>query len=88
MTALQQDCLPRSKRLLSGKTREKEDNFFQLDLLPLFIYYTPLPSNGLRLTAQETSRKYLFVTSLDTQQARANRSFHYGTIKERIVSSG
>ena len=45
------------------------------------MYYTPLPSNGFQLDAQETNRTYLFVTSLDTQQDRAKQSFDYGKSK-------
>ncbi len=58
-----------------------ENSQFQPDLLSLFIYYTPLPSNGFQLDAQETNRTYLFVTSLDTQQDRAKQSFDYGKLK-------
>ena len=55
-----------------------ESSQYQQDPLPLFMYYTPLPSNGLQIDAQETSRTYLFVTSLDSEQVRAKRSFDYG----------
>ncbi|CAF1103336.1 unnamed protein product [Rotaria sordida] len=65
--------------LLSGTTREVENNLFQSNRLSLFMYYTPLPTNGFQLGAQETSRTYLFVTSLDTEQARAKRSFDYAS---------
>ena len=49
------------------------------------MYYTPLPSSGFQLGAQDTSRTYLFVTSLDTDQTRANRSFEYGTCSVTTV---
>ncbi|CAF3981203.1 unnamed protein product [Rotaria sp. Silwood2] len=65
--------------LLSGTTREVENNLFQNDRLSLFMYYTPLPTDGFQLGAQETSRTYLFVTSLDTEQVRAKRSFDYAS---------
>ena len=55
-----------------------ENDQYQPEVLPLFIYYTPLPLRGLQLDASESNRTYLFVTSLDTQQARAKRSFDYG----------
>ena len=70
-------------RFLAGKTHEVENNRFQRDVLPLFVYYTPLPSNGLQLGAQETNHTYIFVTSLDTQQDRAKRSFDYGKSKSK-----
>jgi hypothetical protein len=73
------------RRLLAGKTCEAENSQFQPDLLPLFVYYTPLPSNGLQLDAQETNRTYLFVTSLDTQQDRAKRSFDYGMLNHKFI---
>jgi hypothetical protein len=69
------------RRLLSGKTREVENSQYQSERLPLFIYYTPLPTNGFQLNEQDASQTYLFVTSLDTQQARAKRSFDYGTLR-------
>ncbi|CAF4806446.1 unnamed protein product, partial [Rotaria socialis] len=47
--------------------------------LPVFVYYTPLPVNGFELDPQETSRTYLFVTSIDSEQARAKRSFEYAS---------
>ncbi|CAF3978048.1 unnamed protein product [Rotaria sp. Silwood2] len=65
--------------LLLGTTREVENNLFQNDRLSLFMYYTPLPTDGFQLGAQETSRTYLFVTSLDTEQVRAKRSFDYAS---------
>ncbi|CAF5196968.1 unnamed protein product, partial [Rotaria magnacalcarata] len=68
-----------NKRLLSGKTRQVENNQFQLEQLPVFVYYTPLPVNGFELDPQETSRTYLFVTSIDSEQERAKRSFEYAS---------
>ncbi|CAF5198663.1 unnamed protein product, partial [Rotaria magnacalcarata] len=65
--------------LLSGKTRQVENNQFQLEQLPVFVYYTPLPVNGFELDPQETSRTYLFVTSIDSEQERAKRSFEYAS---------
>ncbi|CAF3413981.1 unnamed protein product [Rotaria socialis] len=65
--------------LLSGKTRQLENNQFQQEQLPVFVYYTPLPVNGFELDPQETSRTYLFVTSIDSEQARAKRSFEYAS---------
>ena len=66
------------RRFISGKTRQVESTQYQQDVLPIFIYYTPLPLNGFVLGAGESSRTYLLVTSLDTQQARAKGSFDYG----------
>ncbi|CAF4003319.1 unnamed protein product [Rotaria magnacalcarata] len=65
--------------LLSGKTRQVENNQFQLEQLPVFVYYTPLPVNGFELDPQETSRTYLFVTSIDSEQERAKRRFEYAS---------
>ncbi|CAF3539667.1 unnamed protein product [Rotaria sp. Silwood1] len=65
--------------LLSGMTREVENNLFQNDRLSLFMYYTPLPIDGFQLGEEETSRTYLFVTSLDTEQTRAKQSFDYAS---------
>lgn len=64
---------------LSGKTMEVENNQFQAERLPVHIYYTPLPKDGLALGEQETKQTFLFVTAIDGQQARAKRSFDYGT---------
>ncbi|CAF1126931.1 unnamed protein product [Adineta steineri] len=69
--------------LLSGKTLEVENSQYQQDILPLFIYYTPLPFNGLQLDAEESARTFLFVTSLDTDQARAKRSFDYASTERQ-----
>jgi hypothetical protein len=44
----------------------------------VFIYYTPLPVKGLELNQDETTRTYLFVTSIDEKQSRAKQSFDYG----------
>ncbi|CAF3541630.1 unnamed protein product [Rotaria sp. Silwood1] len=65
--------------LLSGKTRQVENNQFQQDPLSVFIYYTPLPVEGLELDEEETTRTYLFVTSIDEKQSRAKQSFDYAT---------
>jgi len=46
--------------------------------LPVFIYYTPLPVQGLELDQEETNRTYLFVTSIDGNQSIAKQSFDYG----------
>jgi hypothetical protein len=46
--------------------------------LPVFIYYTPLPVQGLELDLEETNRTYLFVTSIDENQSIAKQSFDYG----------
>ena len=64
--------------LLSGQTQQVENDQFQAKPLPIFIYYTPLPVNGLQLDADESSRTYLFVTSIDEKQSRAKQSFDYG----------
>jgi hypothetical protein len=48
------------------------------------MYYTPLPLNGFQLDAQESNRTYLFVTSIDSEQARAKRSFDYGRLRSVI----
>ncbi|CAF1071481.1 unnamed protein product [Rotaria sordida] len=53
--------------LLSGTTREVENNLFQSNRLSLFMYYTPLPSNSFQLSAQETSRTYLSLSPLSTR---------------------
>ncbi len=66
------------KSLLSGKTREVENDQFQHETLPIFVYYTPLPTGGLKLNSEEISRTYFFVTSIDDKQSRAKRSFDYG----------
>lgn len=68
-------------RLLSGKTRQVENSLFQQEPLPVFVYYTPLPVNGFELGPEETSRTYMFVTSIDSEQARAKRSFDYGKLE-------
>lgn len=65
-------------RFLSGQTFEVENSQFQPKPLPVFIYYTPLPVDGLHLDEQETRQTYLFVTSIDEQEARAKQSFDYG----------
>lgn len=64
--------------LLSGRTQQVENDQFQAESLPVFIYYTPLPVDGLQLDADETTRTYLFVTSIDEKQSRAKQSFDYG----------
>ena len=63
---------------LSGHTFEVENSQFQQKPLPVFIYYTPLPADGFELDEQETRQTYLFVTSIDEQEARAKQSFDYG----------
>ncbi len=66
--------------LLFGKTREIENNQFQKEPLPVYVYYTPLPFQGLELAENETIRTYLFVTSIDQNQTIAKQSFDYGKI--------
>ena len=66
------------KSLLSGTTRQVENAQFQEEPLSVFVYYTPLPTEGLKLDQGETSRTYLFVTSIDEKQSRAKQSFDYG----------
>jgi hypothetical protein len=66
------------KSLLSGKTREVENSQFQQEPLSVFVYYTPLPVEGLELNEDETTRIYLFVTSIDEKQSTAKESFDYG----------
>ncbi|CAF4937489.1 unnamed protein product, partial [Rotaria sp. Silwood2] len=66
--------------LLIGKTREIENNQFQPEALPVFVYYTPLPHKGLELDHDETNRTYLFVTSIDSNQSIAKQSFDYGNL--------
>ncbi len=66
------------KSLLTGKTRQVENDQFQEEPLPVFVYYTPLPIEGLKLDQEETSRTYFFVTSIDDKQSRAKQSFDYG----------
>ncbi|CAF4294894.1 unnamed protein product [Rotaria sp. Silwood2] len=76
--------------LLIGKTREIENNQFQPEALPVFVYYTPLPHKGLELDHDETNRTYLFVTSIDSNQSIAKQSFDYATIEQQpdiILSS-
>jgi hypothetical protein len=46
--------------------------------LPVFVYYTPLPIEGLALDQDEITRTYLFVTAIDEKQSRAKQSFDYG----------
>jgi hypothetical protein len=53
--------------------------------LPVFVYYTPLPVQGLELDQEETNRTYLFVTSIDENQLRANQSFFYGNLFTNIL---
>ena len=48
--------------------------------MPVFVYYTPLPIKGLELDQDETSRTYLFVTSIDNNQTIAKQSFDYGNL--------
>ncbi len=55
-----------------------ENTQFQKEPLSVFIYYTPLPVKGLELNREETTRTYLFVTSIDEKQSRAKQSFDYG----------
>ncbi|CAF4575481.1 unnamed protein product [Rotaria socialis] len=76
--------------LLSGETRQVENDQFQKEPLSVFVYYTPLPVNGLKLGKHEKSRTYLFVTSIDEQKSRAKSSFDYATHKrqtDQILSS-
>ncbi|UJR32210.1 hypothetical protein I4U23_019675 [Adineta vaga] len=65
--------------LLSGKTRQVENNQFQNEPLSVFVYYTPIPVDGLEIDKDETTRTYLFVTSIDENQSRAKRSFDLAT---------
>jgi hypothetical protein len=53
--------------------------------LPVFIYYTPLPFQGLELDLKETNRTYLFVTSIDENQSIAKKSFDYGKLFSDIL---
>lgn len=69
-------------RLLYGKTKEIENNQFQKDFLPVYVYYTPLPSDGLTLDSNETTRTYLFITSIDYNQTLAQQSFNYATTQQ------
>ncbi len=69
------------KSLLSGKTRQVENNQFQQEPLSVFVYHTPLPVDGLKLDKNEITRTYLFVTSIDENQSRAKQSFDYGNYK-------
>ena len=73
-----------SKSLLSGQTFEIEDKMFQDQALPVFIYYTPLPSQGLELDSNETNRTLLFVTSIDGNQSIAKQSFDNGNFFRSI----
>ncbi len=75
-----------SESLLSGKTREIENNQFQAEPLPVFVYYTPLPVQGLELDQYETNRTYIFVTSIDGNQSIAKQSFDYGKLFIDIVN--
>jgi hypothetical protein len=70
---------------LSGKTRQVENDQFQQESLPIFVYYTPLPVEGLKLDQEETSRTYFFVTSIDDKQSRAKQSFDYGKSLIKIL---
>ncbi|CAF1358035.1 unnamed protein product [Adineta ricciae] len=69
--------------LLSGKTRQVENEQYQSEPLSVFVYYTPLPVDGLELGQDEMTRTYLFVTSIDEQQSRAKQSFDYATKKRQ-----
>ncbi|CAF1665004.1 unnamed protein product [Rotaria magnacalcarata] len=69
--------------LLSGETRQVENVQFQKEPLSVFVYYTPLPVNGLKLGKHEKRRTYLFVTSIDEQKSRAKSSFDYATHKRQ-----
>ena len=51
-------------RLLSGKTREIENNQFQQEPLPVFVYYTSLPSQGLELNKQELIKVLIVVNNI------------------------
>jgi hypothetical protein len=66
--------------LLFRKTREIENNQFENDSLPIYIYYTPLPIEGLELDHDETNRTYIFVTSIDSNQSIAKQTFDYGNL--------
>ncbi|CAM4848843.1 unnamed protein product, partial [Rotaria magnacalcarata] len=68
--------------LLSGETRQVENDRFQKERTTVFVYYTSLPVNGLKLGKHEKSRKYVFVTSIDEKQSRAKSSFDYATHKQ------
>ena len=56
-----------------------ENEQYQSEPLSVFVYYTPLPVDGLELGQDEMTRTYLFVTSIDEQQSRAKQSFDYGS---------
>lgn len=68
------------KSLLSGQTQQVENDQFQTEPLPVYIYYTPLPVDGLELDADETTETFVFITSIDEQQSRAKQSFDYGQL--------
>jgi hypothetical protein len=53
--------------------------------LTIFVYYTPLPVQGLELDQEETNRTYLFVTSIDGNQSIAKQSFDYGKLFNDIL---
>jgi hypothetical protein len=53
--------------------------------LSVFVYYTPLPFQGLELDQEETNRTYLFVTSIDENQTIAKQSFDYGKLFSDIL---
>ena len=74
------------RSLLSGKTRQVENDQVQQEPLPVFVYYTPLPGEGLKLDPEETSRTYLFITSIDEKQSRAKQSFEYGKPSIKVLS--
>ncbi|CAF2890823.1 unnamed protein product [Rotaria sp. Silwood2] len=47
--------------LLVDKTREIENNQFQPEALPVFVYYTPLPHKGLELDKRRNKSNISFL---------------------------
>ncbi|CAF1629042.1 unnamed protein product, partial [Didymodactylos carnosus] len=68
-----------------GTTKEVEDNQFQDEKLKVYIYYTPLPHAGLELDETETTKVFVHVSSMDTNQQNAKKSFDYAT---ELISQG
>ncbi|CAF0931640.1 unnamed protein product [Didymodactylos carnosus] len=62
-----------------GTTKQVENNQFQSEKLKVYIYYTPLPVDGLELNENETTKTFVFVTSMDTSNQTAKKSFDYAT---------
>ncbi|CAF1205270.1 unnamed protein product [Didymodactylos carnosus] len=62
-----------------GTTKQVENNQFESEKLKVYIYYTPLPVDGLELNENETTKTFVFVTSMDTSNQTAKKSFDYAT---------